>query len=409
MAEDTRKPSAPAELAGRDEIEGSAETAEGRPQGADPQQAASDGGSASSRPGGRRFLRGVLLLLGPLLGVAAGTYVYYSGGRYVETENAYLKADKVAVSAEVAGPVARVAVDENERVSAGDVLFVIDEKPYRVALAQADARLRSVGAMLESVKASYRQRLEELELARTDHAFARRELERERALAEKDLGSEAAVDRAQHDLDAAAERIQIVERGLEQLRAQLGESVEGAVTSHAAYEAAKAARDAAALDLERTVVRAPFDGVASKVPVVGAYVSPGAAVMSVVASDEAWIEANFKETDLTYVCPGQPVEIRVDTYPDRLWQGRVESISQATGAEFSVIPAQNATGNWVKVIQRIPVRIAVDGADQGPPLRTGMSTTVEIDTGHERALPSFLPFGGEAVAEPQETAPACEG
>src|SRR5690606_14398780 len=327
-------------------------------------------------------LRVVLLLLGPVLVLAAGAFVYYTGGRYVETENAYVKADIAVVSAEVSGPIVRVEVRENQPVAAGEVLFAIDDRPYRVALERADAQLRAVTAMIESLKAQYRQRLEELALARTDYEFAERELSRATALAADALVSDEAVDRARHELDIAARRIQIVERGLEQVRAQLGGSPEVDVARQASYEAVKAARDAAALDLEHTVVRAPFDGIASKVPVVGRYLAPGAAVMSVVASERVWVEANYKETELTHVCPGQPVEVRVDTYPDRLWHGRVESISQATGAEFSVIPAQNATGNWVKVIQRIPVRIAVHDAETGPPLRSGMSAVVEIDTGH---------------------------
>jgi len=356
-----------------------------------------------------RALRVLLLLLGPVLVLAVGGYAYYTGGRYVETENAYVKADIAVISAEVSGPIVRVEVHENQHVAAGDVLFVIDDRPYRVALERADAQLRAVTSMIESLKAQYRQRLEELELARTDYDFAERELSRAVALAKDHLASDEAVDRARHELDAAARRIDIIERGLEQLLAQLGGSPDVDIAEQAAYQAVKAARDAAALDLERTVVRAPLDGIASKVPVVGRYVTPGAAVMSVVASERVWIEANYKETELTYVCPGQPVEIRVDTYPDRLWHGRVESISQATGAEFSVIPAQNATGNWVKVIQRIPVRIAVHDAETGPPLRSGMSAVVEIDTGHERPLPRFLRFGNEAVAESLDAAEACNG
>lgn len=358
---------------------------------------------AGPRRGGR-WVRRLLLAAGPIAVAAVGAYVWYTGGRYIETENAYVKADMVAISAEVAGPIARVDVEENARVAAGDVLFTIDDRPFRVALARADAQLLAVQSMIESVKASYRQRLEELALARNDFEFAGRELDRQLGLAERNLGSEAAVDAARHDLEAAEQRIHIVERGLEQLRAQLGGAVDGAVAEQPAYRAAEAARDAAALDLEHTIVRAPIDGIASRVPVVGRYAAPGSAVMSVVSDRDVWIEANYKETDLTHVCQGQPVEIHIDTYPDREWRGRVASISQATGAEFSVLPAQNATGNWVKVIQRIPVRIAVD-ADAGPPLRTGMSATVSVDTGYQRALP-WLADDAVAAGRPG-TGPVC--
>lgn len=344
-----------------------------------------------------RALRRVLLAAGPLAVLLVGGYVYLTTGRYAETENAYVKADMVAISAEVAGPITRVAVEENQPVEAGDVLFEIDSRPYEVALARAEAQLDAVASMLESVTAQYRQRLEELELARTNLAFAERELEREISLFERELGSEEAVDRAQHEADVAARRIAIVEQQIEQLEAQLGGQPQGRLTAHSAYKSMKAARESAALDLERTLVKAPFAGVASKVPKVGHHVAPGAAVMSVVADHGVWIEANYKETQLTHVEPGQPVGIRIDTYPGREWRGRVESISQATGAEFSVIPPQNATGNWVKIAQRIPVRIAVEAAAEGPMLRAGMSATVEIDTGHRRRVPGFLSFVQDAL------------
>src|SRR5690606_36843730 len=192
-------------------------------------------------------LRVVLLLLGPVLVLAAGGYVYYTGGRYVETENAYVKADIAVISAEVSGPIVRVDIHENQRMAAGDVLFAIDDRPYRVALERADAQLRAVTAMIESVKAQYRQRLEELALARTDYDFAERELSRAAALAKDNLVSDEAVDRTRHDLDIAARRIQIVERGLEQLRAQLGGLPDGDIARQASYQAVKSARDAAAL------------------------------------------------------------------------------------------------------------------------------------------------------------------
>ena len=350
-----------------------------------------------------RLLRPVLLLAGPLLVLAVGTYVYLHSGRYAATDNAYVKADRVTLSSRVAGAITQVEVRENQRVAAGDVLFVVDPEPYRVALARAEAQAETVHAFIASLEATYRQRLEELALAQTNAAYAERELERQRALAVQKLSSDETVDEARHEVDIAARRIRIVEQQIAQLVAQLGGAPDGHLTQQPAYVAAKAARDSAALDLEHTVMRAPFDGVASKVPLPGQYVAPGGAVMSVVAERDVWIEANYKETELTYVKVGQPVRIHVDTFPDREWHGAVESISQATGAEFSVIPAQNATGNWVKVTQRIPVRITVEAAGE-PVLRAGMSATVDIDTGRERSLPAFLTFGrgdsppGAAVA-----------
>jgi membrane fusion protein, multidrug efflux system len=339
---------------------------------------------------GRRWVRSTLLLLGPFVALTVGAYAYYTSGRIVETDNAYVKADVAVVSGEVAGPINSVRIRENQRVKAGDVLFTIDDRPFTVALDRANAQLAAIDDFVESTRASYRQTLEQLALARTNAAYEQREVDRLAALAERKLASDIDVDEKRHDRDVANQEIQVTERALDQIRARLGGDLERPVTEQAAYLAAKSVRDAAALDLEHTVVRAAVDGIASKVPTLGAYVQPGAPIMTVVADHDMWIEANYKETDLTHVAVGQPVDIRLDTYPDRRWRGRVESISQATGAEFSVIPAQNATGNWVKVAQRIPVRIAIEVRSDDPSLRAGMSAIVDIDTGHERPAPGWV-------------------
>ncbi|HEX5048200.1 MAG TPA: HlyD family secretion protein, partial [Gammaproteobacteria bacterium] len=232
--------------------------------------------------------------------------------------------------------------------------------------------------------------LAQLELDKTNAAFARRELDRVQALAAQKLTSEINVDTARNKSDVANQTLVVTERSLEQIRAQLGGNPDQPLTDMAAFLAVKSIRDTAVLDLEHAVVRAPFDGIASKVPQVGNYVAPGTPIMSVVSSHETWIEANYKETDLTHVEVGQPVTIKIDTYPGREWRGTVQSIAKATGAEFSVLPAQNATGNWVKVTQRIPVRIAIEKRATDPELRVGMSAEVDIDTGYERPAPAFL-------------------
>jgi membrane fusion protein (multidrug efflux system) len=345
-------------------------------------------GPAARRP--RRLVRSTLLLLGPIVALTLGAYVYYTSGRVVETDNAYVKADVGVISAEVAGPIGALNVRENQRVEVGDVLFTIDDRPFRVAVDRADAQLAAIDDFVESTKASYRQALEQLALARTNAAYEQRELDRLAALADKKLASEVDVDEQRHERDVAYQEIQVTERALDQIRARLGGDLDRPVTEQAAYLAAKSSRDAAARDVEHTVVRAPFAGIASKVPTLGQYVQPGTPIMTIVADRNVWVEANYKETDLTHVEAGQAVEIRLDTYPDRLWRGTVESISQATGAEFSVIPAQNATGNWVKVTQRIPVRIAIEMHGDDPELRAGMSAIVGIDTGHERPAPAWV-------------------
>jgi len=340
----------------------------------------------------RRWLRFGLLVLGPLAVLLASAYIYMNSGRYVETDDAYVKAATVAVSAQVAGPIARIAVTENQRVKQGDVLFEIDDQTYRVAVERAKAQLDTVDSMLLGLVASYQQQVEQLNLAKTNAAYTKREYERKNALLKKNLSSAADVDEAQNDYDDARQQIPIIEQTLAQLRAQLGGDVTRSPEEHSAYRTAKASLDSAQLDLAHTVVRAPFDGVASKVPEPGAYVTPGNPVMGLVSDTNLWIEANYKETELTHVAPGQSVDIRVDTYPGHTWRGRVGSIAQATGAEFSVIPAQNATGNWVKVTQRIPVRIAIENGQDDPPLRAGMSAVIDIDTRHVRTAPSLLSF-----------------
>ena len=347
--------------------------------------------NAASAPGSRRRVtRGVLLALGPIVVLVGGVYAYLATGRFVSTDNAYVKSDLGVVSAQISGPIVEVAVRENQPVAQGDVLFRIDETPFRVNLDRANAQLGAIYDYVEGIRASYRQKLSQLDLDKTNAAYQKRELERLQALASRQLASQQSVDDARHKSDVADQNVVVTERAIDQIKAQLGGDPNKPLTEQAAYLAVKSMRDTAEIDLERTVVRAPFDGVASKVPMLGHYVAPGAAVMSIVSNREKWIEANFKETDLTHVVVGQPVTIKLDTYPDRTWRGRVQSIAEATGAEFSVIPAQNATGNWVKVTQRIPVRIAIQALSDDPELRVGMSADVEIDTGHERPAPAFL-------------------
>jgi len=338
----------------------------------------------------RRIVRRTLLTLGPVAVLAVGGYFYFMSGRFIETDNAYVKADVAFVAAQVAGPIANVAVRENQRVKQGDILFTIDDRSFQVALQRAHAQLGAINDLVESFRAGYRETTEQLALARTTAAYQEREYERLSELAKRKLTSEVAVDDARQKRDVAHQQIQVTEQALEAARARLGGGPDRPLTEQAAYQAAKSMFDAATLEVEHTVVRAPFDGIASKVPTVGQYVAPGAPILSIVSDHDMWIEANYKETELTHVAPGQPVDIELDTYPGRTWRGSVESISQATGAEFSVIPAQNATGNWVKVAQRIPVRIAVQVAANDPELRVGMSAIVTIDTGYERPAPAIV-------------------
>ncbi|MFC7050225.1 HlyD family secretion protein [Emcibacter nanhaiensis] len=339
-------------------------------------------------------LRFTLLVVGPVVAILIGGAVYLSGGRFVETENAYVKSDKLMVAAEVSGPVTRVPVRENQQVSKGDILFYIDDRPYRIAFAEKEAGLKRVGDDIAGLKASYRQKQEELELAETNLAYARTVLDRQSELVASRNVSQTSYDAAKHAFDSARVKIRVIESEKAEVLADLAGDPNIAPEQHPRYIAAKAALDRARLDLERTIVRAPFDGIASSTPKVGQQVVGSGAlsspVMTLVDNRDFWIVANFKETDLTNVRPGQTVKIHVDTYPGLEWHGTVESLAQATGSEFSVIPAQNATGNWVKVVQRIPVRIALNSTENDALLRSGMSTSVEIDTGHKRSLGQII-------------------
>ncbi|MFH1816480.1 MAG: HlyD family secretion protein [Pseudomonadota bacterium] len=341
------------------------------------------------RPPKRRLKRLILLVVVPLIAALAVGVVYLKGGRYVETDNAYIKADKVPVSAEVSGTVTEVLVDENQSVNAGQPLFRLDPAPFQVAVAKAEAKLAQVRTDLAALKASYREKQAEIALARTKYAFSQKDQRRQADLVARNFISASKFDDAKQSTDIAEQQISALNQDLKRIAETLGGSVDLPVERHPSYRVALAELEQAKLDLARVEVRAPLPGIVSKPPKPGQYVAAGSIALALVVSGNLWVEANFTETDLTYVHPGQPVTIRVDTYPDAACKGVVESLSPATGAEFSVIPAQNATGNWVKIAQRVPVRIRIEAAPTMPQLRAGLSTTVEIDTGHRRRVLGF--------------------
>lgn len=328
--------------------------------------------------------RVVLLVIVPLIAALAVLGIYLHGGRYVETDNAYVKADKVPVSAEVSGAIREVLVQENQPVKAGEVLFRLNSEPYQVAVARAQAKLAQVRADVLALKASYREKQAEITLARTKLAFALKDQQRQSDLAARHFIADAKLDDAKQTAELAAQQIAALEQDLRRIAETLGGSVDTPLEQQAAYRSALAELEQANLDLARTDVRASLAGTVNKPPKPGQYAAAGATAMALVASGQLWVEANFPETDLTHVRPGQKAQVHVDTYPDNVWSGAVDSLSPATGAEFSVIPPQNATGNWVKITQRVPLRIRLDAAPGMPPLRAGLSATVEIDTGHRR-------------------------
>lgn len=350
----------------------------------------------------RRLLRGVLLVVVPLAAVAIGLHYYVLGGRYEVTENAYVKAHIIAVSAEVAGRVVEVAVRDNQPIRADALLFRLDPTPFELEVARAEAQMAVVRTEIETLRAAHRVALAEAAEAEANIGFLTRQLERQQMLKARGMGREDSFDEARYNLDAAQRRLDSSRQRAQSVVASLGGDANLAAERHPRYVQAKAARDAAQVDLARTRVVAPADGVVSNMKLqAGEHVARGVPVFSLIESGHVWVEANFKETQLTYMRDGQRATVAADAYPGSAWQARISAIAPATGAEFAVLPPQNATGNWVKVVQRIPVIIQLEAAAGAPPLRAGMTVSVSIDTGRERTVSgSVRELLGLARAEP---------
>lgn len=352
--------------------------------------------AAPAPPGRRRGLRTLLMVSVPLALIGGGGYVWATGGRFQETENANLRQPRVTVAAEIAGRVTEVKVVENLAVAAGDTLFIIDPEPYRIAFEQANAALAGARLQVEQLRAAYYQAVTQETIASDSVAFLQSELDRQKALTDKGIGTTSALDTARHDLDTAREQQVSAQQGVASARAALGGDPTIETDRHPTVLAALATRDKAAWQLGLTTVRAPADGVVSQASSFkpGQMVSAGTALFTLVETGDSWIEANFKETQLTHMRVGQAAEVRIDAFPEAPLHATVESIGAGTGSEFSLLPAQNATGNWVKVTQRIPVRLTLADDAMADRLRTGMSASVEVDTGIERGLPGFASLFG---------------
>jgi membrane fusion protein (multidrug efflux system) len=353
-----------------------------------------------SRPRRTRGIARALLLLGvPLAAGAAALNYYAEGGGTVETENAYVKANIIAVSAEVSGRVAEVAVRDNQTVAAGRLLFRIDAAPFEVAVARADAQLANVRTEVETLRADHRVALAEAAEAEERIRFLAVQLERQRRLKERGMVREETYDEARYNLDAARASLVSVRQRVARALAGLGGDPQLPAARHPRVLEAQAARAAAALDLARTRVHAPVAGTVSNMKLqAGEHVTSGVPVFSLIQAGERWIEANFKETQLTHMRVGQTARVVADAFPGVAWQVRVSAIAPATGAEFALLPPQNATGNWVKVVQRVPVHFALEQAAENdakrPTLRAGMTVTVSVETGAKRGWPSLLGLFG---------------
>ncbi len=319
------------------------------------------------------------MLAGPALLVAASLIYYVLNAHSASTDNAYVHQDKVAVSAEVGGRIVEVAVRENQRVQAGDLLFRIDPEPYQLAVAEAEAAIANAEARLVTLQTNYQTSDVDIEKAKTDVVFFEKEYRRQQELMGRHVTTKAALDAAAHALDEARSKLATARADAAKAKAALSTG-HLQTKDNPAVAAARVQRDKAQLNLSRTEVHAPVSGIISQSSrlLVGQLMVQGLAAVSIVKDDASWVEANFKETDLAEMRVGQPVDVEIDAYREKL-KGRVESIGAGTGAEFSILPAQNATGNWVKVTQRVPVRIAIEGKPSRP-LIAGFSANVRVDT-----------------------------
>jgi membrane fusion protein, multidrug efflux system len=344
--------------------------------------------AASRKPWARR---GLFLLLP--LALLGGGYWYVAGGRVMSTDDAYVDADKVAISTDVSGTVAEVDVHDNQEVVAGQVLYRLDPLQFQIALANTRANLAQIALTLHSMKRDYTRMLTDATAEQAQVALDQTQYHRASRLLTSGVESQAGYDRAQYTLQTDRSKLEALREQARVQLARLGGKPDIPTPQLPQFLQAQAQVAEAERELGHTVVRAPFAGTVTDVPAIapGKYLIASTTAFYLVDTQHVWIEATPKETQLTYVRPGQPARVTIDTYPDASWRGTVQSLSPAAAQEFQLLPAQNTSGNWVKVVQRIDLRIRVDTSDlHKPPLRAGMSAEVHVDTGHPRGLPHFL-------------------
>ena len=346
--------------------------------------------SSAPRPG-RRWIRGiirfVLMLVVPIIGIIYGAGIWAESLRYITTENAYVKSHVMAVSADVSGRVVEINASDNKAIKKGEVLFRIDPHPYQLEVDAVLAQMDDVKLEIRAKKMAYRAGLQAVEESREALRYMDQEHKRAIELTKRGVGTTARRDAALHDLEMARQQLKTRQDKNQMVLAELGGNPNRPANQDPKYIKLLSEHGMAQLDLDRTAIRAPADGTASNVRLrLGEYVTAAKPVFALVESGETWIEANLKETQLTHLELGQDATVVADAYSDDTYKAVVESISPATGAEFALLPPQNASGNWVKVVQRIPVRLRIVAEEGRKPLRAGMTVTVSIDSERERSL-----------------------
>ena len=336
----------------------------------------------------RRALGPMLMILGIVVAAVGAGAFWMTGGRYVTIDDAYVRAAKETLSTDVSGIVAQVPVKEGQLVKKGQVLLRLDPRQFQIALDGATAAMRGIVSTLNAEKLDYHRMVRDADAKQQQVAGDQANYDRMAGLVKMGGVTRADYDNSRFQLAANQQALGALRVQAEMQLAKLGGDADIDVHTMPDYLQASARVAEAQRELDHTVIYAPFSCVVTQVDTVqpGMYLAAATAAFGIVSTEDVWVEANPKETELTWVKPGDKVAVTVDTYPGRTWQGTVQSIAPNSGSEFSILPAQNTSGNWVKVVQRIPVRITVDHSAGDLNLRAGMSVEAEIDTGHRRTL-----------------------
>ncbi len=336
-------------------------------------------------------MRKPLMIFGPAILIIAALILYLFGGRYESTDDAYVQNARVAISSDVAGRVKEILVHDNQEVQTGEALFRLDDAPFQIAVNEALAQLASARQKVEMLKANYRQKQADLVAAESNFQFQKSEYNRQSRLATSGIASQSQLDQALHNFNDAKAQQGVVKQQIVAVIANLSGNPDIALENHPDVQQAQAFLDRAKLNLSYTVIKAPSDGIVTRVEElqVGNFINAAVPVFALISTHDVWVEANFKEDQLAHIRPGQKALVEIDGYSGKSMDAIVSSLSPITGSQLSILPPENATGNWVKVVQRLPIRIRLTTPDPALALRGGLSANVTIDTGHSRIVSGF--------------------